>query len=339
MKEFLINGQSYRLPERLNPFQQEMYVHLIDWKWAHITRQPGIDRGVIYDAVLPAKYAGQFPILYPGIVNTFKEHLQKYPFRIHLYFNHMASSQAANLNLFLPILQSPNASAVLARLRPDFARLAVAQLDNGFRIEFWDEGFGNLHDKSKAAGTDADIAIAYYNHQDELCLWLIEHKLTEAEFTTCGGARSPRKRPCHDCTNSFTEILANKDYCYYHHMSKYNYWKITEANLAFFANYAHYSHCPFKDGMNQLWRNHLLALSIEQDERQPFQQVTFSVVKHPKNTYLDATLDAYRELIDHNPGFSVFTSADVIAAACAANDTQLDRWITWYKELYRMSEP
>ena len=123
----------------------------------------------------------------------------------------MASSQAANLNLFLPIVLNPNASAVFAKLKPDFARLAVSQLDHGFRIEFWDEPYGNLHDKSKAAGTDADIAIAYYNHRDELCLWLIEHKLTEAEFTTCGGAKRPRKRPMHDCSKSFAEILANKN--------------------------------------------------------------------------------------------------------------------------------
>jgi hypothetical protein len=334
MKEFMINGQGYRLPDMLNPFQQEMYVHLINWKWEHITRQPGTDRGVIYDAVLPTEYVDQFPILYPGIVNAFKEHLQKYPFRIHKYFNHMASSQAANLNLFLPILLHPNANAVFAKLKPDFARLAVSQLDKGYRIEFWDEPFGNLNDKSKAAGTDSDIAIAYYNDQNELCLWLIEHKLTEKEFTTCGGARSPRKRSSHDCNKSFTEILANKNLCFYHHMNKYNYWKITETNQAFFANHAHYKHCPFKEGMNQLWRNQLLALSIEQDDRQPFKHVTFSVVKHPRNTSLDATLDAYQELTGNNPKFLVFTSADVIAAASTANDPQLDLWITWYKALY-----
>jgi len=336
MKTFTIDGQDYRLPEMLNPFQQEMYVHLINWKWAHITREPGLDRGVIYDAVLPAQYADQFPILYTAIVFALKEHLQKYPFRINKYFNHIASSQAANLNLFLPILLNPNASAVFAKLKPDFARLAVSQLDNGYRIEFWDEPFGNLRDKSKAAGTDADIAIAYYNHQNELCLWLIEHKLTENEFTTCGGARSNRKNTRHDCRKSFDEILANKNLCFYHDMNKYNYWNITEANQEFFTNHARHDLCPFREGMNQLWRNQLLALSIEQDERQPYKHVAFSVVKHPGNTSLDTTLDAYQELIASNPKFSVFTSADVIAAASAINDAQLDEWIAWYKSLYNL---
>ncbi len=326
----------YRLPGRLSPFQRKMYVHLINWKWEHVTAEPGVDRGTIYDTVLPKEYSGKFPVLYPGIVDTLKEHLQKFPFRIHKYFNHMASSQAANLNLFLPILMHPNASAVFAKLKLDFARLATAELDRGFRIEFWDEPFGNLHDKSKATGTDSDIAIAYYNHQDELCLWLIEHKLTEKEFTKCGGARSKRRRSSHDCSKSFAEILANKDLCFYHHINKYNYWKITDANQAFFANHADHDHCPFKQGMNQLWRNQLLALSIEQDERQPYKHVTFSVFRHPENMSLNFTLDQYQEMINNDPKFSTFTSAQVIAAASAQHDADLDQWVAWYKALYNL---
>lgn len=336
MKIVTVNGQDYKLPGMLNPFQQELYIHLINWKWEQGIRDAGIDRGVTYDAVLPKQYKEQFPILYPDIVPVFKEHLQKYPFRIHKHFHHMASSQAANLNLFLPILQHPNASAVFAKLKPDFARLATAELDRGFRIEFWDEPFGNLHDKSKATGTDSDIAIAYYNHQDELCLWLVEHKLTEKEFTKCGGARAKRRRPSHDCSKSFAEILANKDLCFYHHMNKYNYWKITETNQAFFANHASHEHCPFREGMNQLWRNQLLALSIEQDERQPYKHVTFSVVRHPENMSLNSTLDEYQELINNNPKFSTFTSDQVVAAASAQHDADLDQWVTWYKALYNL---
>jgi hypothetical protein len=337
MKIFTVNGQDYRLPGMLNPFQQEMYIHLINWKWVHITREPGTFDDVVYDATLPDEYADQYPMLYPSIVNILKEHLKKFDFRIHLHFNHMASSQAANLNLFLPILQNPNASAVFAKLKSDFARLATSHLDHGFRIEFWDEPFGTLNDKSKTTGTDSDIAIAYYNHQDELCLWLIEHKLTEKEFTTCGGARSKRRRPSHDCNKSFAEILANKDSCFYHHMNKYNYWKITETNQEFFANHANHDHCPFREGMNQLWRNQLLALGIERDEeRQHYKHVTFSVVRHPRNTHLNATLKAYQYLIADNPKFSVFTSADVIAAASALGDDQLGQWVTWYKALYNL---
>ncbi len=86
--------------------------------------------------------------------------------------------------------------------------------------------------------------------------------------------------------------------------------------------------------MNQLWRNQLLGLSIEQDERQPFEHVTFSVVKHPGNTALEKTLQAYQHLIDHNPKFTTFTSADVINAAATINDPELNHWIEWFQDLY-----
>ena len=336
MKVFTIDGRDYRLSGNLNPFQRDLYIHLINWKWAHVTREHGTARGGYYDAILPDEYADQFPMLYPEIIPLLQEHLQKFPFRIHTYFNHIASSQAANLNLFLFILRHPQANAIFAKLKPDFARLAVNELDHGYRIEFWDEPFGNLGDKSAMAGTDTDIAIAYYNHQDELCLWLIEHKLTESEFTTCGGFKSPGRRDKHDCSKSFSEILADKHTCYYHDVRRFNYWKLTETNQAFFPNHTHHSHCPFQGGMNQLWRNQLLGLGIEQDERQPYQHVTFSVVRHPRNIYLDQSLNDYQELIANNPKFSVFTSADVIIATSELHDPELDQWIAWYRELYNL---
>ena len=88
--------------------------------------------------------------------------------------------------------------------------------------------------------------------------------------------------------------------------------------------------------MNQLWRNQLLGLSIEQDERQPYQHVTFSVVKHPRNTYLDQSLADYKDLTANNPKFSAFTSKDVLDAAAGLSDPELDKWIAWYRDLYAL---
>jgi hypothetical protein len=38
MKIQHINGKDYRLPGHQNPFQQALYVHLINWKWGHMLR-------------------------------------------------------------------------------------------------------------------------------------------------------------------------------------------------------------------------------------------------------------------------------------------------------------
>ena len=258
MKVFTIGGVDYRLPDIQSPFRQALYVHLINWKWQHISREPGAEGDILYDAFLPEACQEQFPFIYPGIVPAVCEHLRLFPFRVHLYFNHMASSQAANLNLFLPILLHPRAAEVLRAVKPDIVRLATDRLYHGFCVEYWDgvEGEkkrmyrgikykGLLNDKKGTTGTDADIAIAYYNPQNELCLWLVEHKLCEAEFTSCGGYRSLRNQGKHRCANHFSDILANKELCHYHSYNHYNYWRITEANSGFFANHAPFRDCPF----------------------------------------------------------------------------------------------
>lgn len=334
MRIQVIDGQEYWLPNKLNPFQLEMYVHLINWKWKHITRARGRAGDFEYDAILPESLADGLRVLYPEIVATTRAHHQRFPFRMHTYFNHMASSQAANINLFLPILLHPRVDAILGDLNQDFARLATDHLDQGWRIEFWDEPAGSLADKSATSGTDADMAIAYYDHGGELRLWLIEHKLTEADFTTCGGFASKGRKVRHDCARNFAEIMEDKSICYYHDVRKFNYWNITGANRDFFVDHAAHAQCPFQGGMNQLWRNQLLALAIEQDESQPYRLATFSVVRHPRNQALDKTLADYQALVGGNPKFTTFTSADVVAASAAHADDELRAWIDWYKELY-----
>lgn len=347
MSVHMINGVKYLLPEHLSVFQLDMYVHLIEWKWRHITRAPGhykYGKAVIpYDAILPGSYKqqGLLPHIYGPAQPLLAAHRVGNPFRIHKHFYHMASSQAANINLFLPILHSPLADAILGQLKPDFKTLATDQLDQGYCIEYWggnylgaSAGKGLLADKAPQSGTDSDLAIAYRNHSGELCLWLIEHKLTEAEFTTCGGFKSNGRQKCHDCTKSFAAILAHKSSCYYHDVRKFKYWDITDQHQAFFANHGQYGHCPFQCGMNQLWRNQLLALAVERAPTYPFKHAYFSVVRHPRNTALDTTLNAYQALIGGNPKFFAFTSADVLAAAGAHADPALKAWIDWYKDLY-----
>lgn len=347
MSEYIFNGAIYKLPEHLTRWQRSMYIHLINWKWNNITKEPGMyqkkDRnGVVqfyeYDTILPENVRHKFPIIYPTILDDLLQHQRSYKFKFHEHFNHMASSQAANINLFLPILVHQNANKILSSLKPDFNQLAKSELYKGFRIEFWDGNSskekGSLGDHSALAGTDSDIAIAYYNRSDELCLWLIEHKLTEKEFTTCGGAESRGRKSMHDCTKSFSSILNNKDLCYYHSSRHYSYWNYTESNKSFFVNHSDHSGCPFRGGMNQLWRNQLLSFSLEQKGK--FRHVYFSVVHHPENEALNDSLNQYKYLIDNNPKFTVLTSKDIIKATEEHLDSDLLQWISWYRDLYKV---
>jgi hypothetical protein len=349
MKNKPSHPSSYRLPGNLSDFQEQLYIHLIDWKWENITRDAGYYLKRTYDAILPESCVkdGVSQLIYDGIRESLVNHRKRNDFRIHKHFNHMASSQAACINLFLPILHHGAAGAVLGSVKSDFASVAETELDNGYCLEFWGDNFnggnpggsgtGPLGDKSAMAGTDADLAIAYYNHEGELCLWLIEHKLTEKEFTTCGGFKSNgRVKTEHDCGRSFTDILADKNLCYYHDKRNFRYWDLTEENRDFFKNHGDHASCPFKGGMNQLWRNQLLGLAIEKDPDRPFRHVYLSVVRHPENKALDPTLSAYRKLINGNPKFSDFTSADFIRATEKHGDANLMQWAKWYKNLYQL---
>jgi hypothetical protein len=349
MKVERINGRDYRLPGGLNEFQLQLYVHLIDWKRAHITEEPGHyeyrGRSIPYDAIIPRDMIDDLRVIYPPMVAELRRHRKANRFRLHTHFNHMASSQAANVNLFPPVLCHHLSSQVLASIKPDFASLATEHLDHGYCLEFWGGNFGAdqsdrglLGDKSALGGTDSDIAIAYRDHSGVPCLWLIEHKLTEDEFTPCSGYKSKGRKDhrSHDCTRSFGEFLNNKSTCYQHDVRQRNYWNITEKNRAFFANDATHTECPFQSGMNQLWRNQLLALAVEQDGRQPYEQACFSVVKHSANCHLDASLNAFTKLVGNNPKFSVFTSEDVLQAAEALQDDELNQWAHWYRTLYML---
>lgn len=340
MREKIIDSVLYKLPDSLTPFQEKMYVHLINWKWKNITKEAGqynYKGNVIeYDAILPENIWGSFPILYPTILDDVKNHLNKFSFKFHEHFNHIVSSQAANINLFLPILLSTNANNILRQLKQDFKTLATNELYKGFRIEFWDgnsnKDKGILGDHSAVAGTDSDIGIAYYNHHDELCLWLIEHKLAEIKFTDCGGAKSKGRKPIHNCNKSFSEILIDKDLCFYHSDRKNEYWKITDLNKSYFENHGEHKSCPFQGGMNQLWRNQLLGFALEKEGL--YKEVYFSVVKHHDNKALDASINQYKELIADNKKFSVYDSKEIIDAAKKINNSEVNKWVKWYENLY-----
>lgn len=336
--------KEYRMPKNLYPFQEAMYKHLINWKWKNISKEPGQYAGRDYDAVLPQRHMGKLPHLYEPVRRMFLDHQKRFHFKTHKFADHMASSQIACANLFLPIMAHPDfAPMILATVKPDLDRIATEELDGGFRIEFWDEPMNMLGDHNRSTGTDSDFAIAYRNHAGQLCLWLIEHKLTEAEFTTCGGAKSKGRKFGNYACDSTADVLTNPDLCYYHGKCRYNYWPITLANGATFPreNLLPHVGCPFKGGMNQLWRNTVLALAIENATEGPYakyQKVFFSVCHHPKNTALNDTMTAFQSLLGEKVRFSTFTSEPLIAAARKSDTPAIRQWANWYSDLYMFSE-
>jgi hypothetical protein len=296
--------------------------------------------------MFPAALQGEFHPVYRPVVDRFKNPRDaRYNFKVHEMAIHMASSQVACANLFLPLMVNPREAAkVLSTVKKDLAEIATDRLDSGFAIEFWndfdvlpDPKKGLLRDHTPFAGTDADIAIAYRDRDGVLCLWLIEHKLTEPEFTTCGGYKSDRNADQSRCLSA-ASVVTNPARCHYHSACGYEYWNITLANRDVFrlTGLPDDVPCPFKGGTNQLWRNQLLATAIEKAPDWPYERVYFSVVHHPENTCLDGSMTAFKKLLGTQDRFSSFTSDAVLNAAWAVGNQDLRDWVKWYKKLYML---
>jgi hypothetical protein len=90
--------------------------------------------------------------------------------------------------------------------------------------------------------------------------------------------------------------------------------------------------CPFKGGMNQLWRNQLLGLALE--NAGIYAHVYFSVFKHPGNTALNKTIGHYKTLINDSPKLFDFDSKEVVDAVRSLHDHELKKWVDGYSDLY-----
>ena len=283
-----------------------------------------------YDAILPKEFAEKGYPLYQPLVKGIKNH----SFKKHKHFAHMASSQAACINLFLPILQdSKIADTIFPRINPTFRKLATEYLETGFQFEYWEKS-NPLNDHTPAAGTDSDIAIAYYDNENKLSLWLIEHKLTEDEFTTCGGYRSKGDKQKEKCKNCKL-IISDESHCYYKYHCDYKYWEITNKSGLFNKSKLNQRvKCPFIGGENQLWRNLLMGYAIQ--EKGIFKNVHFSVVHHHENTDLQTTMDKFRDMLNDQAQFSSFTSKNIVESAKRVNNPDIHEWLKWYSALYRV---
>lgn len=336
--EEIINGMKYYMPSNLNLEQRAIYVHIIDWKRKNITTDRGLYRGHEYDALFPEN--SEVPqMMYKPIIPYLQEmQIGYFAFKPHKFAWHAVSSQTACINLFMPILLSEEADNILPLIPgcpSGFKKIARDRLHHGFCFEYWGQDIqsdkGVLNDHSNGAGTDADVAVAYYDKEDNLCLWLIEHKLSEKEFTTCGAYKSKANEHKDNCTQcSLTSILNEPDKCHYH-MIGYKYWEILKKHQDKYQGSVDIKGCPFKDGLNQLWRNQMLAFALQ--DTGTYKAVTFSVCHHAKNTHLNNSINTYKALINGNKMFNSFTNYDVLNAV-NTQDSKLQEWMQWYKDVY-----
>jgi hypothetical protein len=120
MRQYVHNGQVYRLANGLTQFQLDMQIHLTNWKWDNLkTRDCGLYKGQPYDVILPESMKAELQPIYRPILARLQEHQRRLPFKLHKYVGHMASSQVACINLFIPLLVHPEEAAQVLKQGAD----------------------------------------------------------------------------------------------------------------------------------------------------------------------------------------------------------------------------
>jgi hypothetical protein len=124
-----------------------------------------------------------------------------------------------------------------------------------------------IGDQASNQGTDADIAIFYTYENNKKGLLLIEFKFIEAEFSICSSYRKKEKIKQVCISKEYFPTLIEKKkrdagnnfFCGY---NKYFNWDLTKKSKVMDIDQISSMPCPFRLGLNQLWRNMILAEQV-----------------------------------------------------------------------------
>jgi hypothetical protein len=168
-----------------------------------------------------------------------------------------------------------NKSVIVKHLEPEFTPNQCSSVEGFDRMK--DESIG---DQEATSGTDADIAVFYNYEQNKKGILLIEFKFIESEFSVCSSHLGPKRKKDETNTekeerlnkkmtiqslcnseNFFAELIEKKNsLCGYN--KYYNWTLINESDVFDSSKIKALPACPFRFGLNQLWRNMLLAEQV-----------------------------------------------------------------------------
>ena len=189
-------------------------------------------------------------------------------------------------------------------------------------------GDETIGDQTGNQRTDSDIAVFYTYDEDKKGLLLIEFKFIEAKFSTCSSYRSKEKiRQVCNSPSFYPDLIEQKQNENGHYLCGYNKyfnWNLTEKSTVLDIQKIKTSAvCPFRFGLNQLWRNMLLAEKVaatricdefvfwvfspkenddylwqkNETEKQFRKILTERGNKHFKKVYLETILDELEKII------------------------------------------
>ena len=272
--------------------------------------------------------------LHPALLAPAEARVADGSLPLHDYAPALNSSQAFAMNLFLPLAGGDSGAF------SDFLRavLGVDVVVESVDLEFF--GSGDLLAEIPRAEpgpddklTAADVAIHLRDADDRRGVLLVEVKLSEGGFTSCGGVDSRGNRdraPCLDAALFFRE----PDRCYlrrpYRAQRDRRYWRIFDAAHGSlrdaFPGRSAAGGCPFAGDWQQPMRNHALALAMKQAGLVDFWHL--ALVHHDDNPDVPEPWDEYRgaaedgELLHRWPA-----SALLSALGAASGAADYESWV------------
>ena len=318
-----------------NPWQKKIYRHMSAYlETKKVIRFGETSKGNYYKHWLCAEDS-ELNFITPAIHAATKERFVRHKAGdLNRVLTNTAASQSYCFNLIIYLQQNPSLadrlfSSLLEKnvqvrhLEPEFTPNKCDSIKGFERVG--DESIG---DQSGNQGTDSDIAVFYTYDEGKKGLLLIEFKFIEAEFSTCSSYRS--KENITQVCNSFSfypDLIEQKEKADGRHLCGYNKyfnWDLTKTSKVLDIQKIKTSAaCPFRFGLNQLWRNMLLAEKVaaarncdefgfwvfspkENDEylwRKTETEKQFCKIltergnKHFKKVYLETILDELEKII------------------------------------------
>ena len=261
--------------------------------------------------------------------------------KLHRHAAHLRSSQMFAFNLFLPFRDEGR-----ERLSDRVGGMIGApfRIDE-VRFEWVPPGalLGEIRGDRPVGdepATGVDIVLWGQLTGGERAVVLLEVKLSEGEFTSCGGrnsAANQRKDVCASATRFFGEPSA----CYLRRPKRARrdrrYWEIFAASHGSvhdaFPGADMTGPCPFAESMQQPMRNLAIARGLEQDPTSAVEQAWFGLCAHDDNPDIAAHWERWRSLLPDEAMAPALPASEVVRTG---EEEGFVEWAAWMRDRYRL---
>ena len=308
-------------------FAQRLRAHMAVWR----ARTDGGDRSIMWPRWTDGIYAP-----YRDLASTVQ---RSDDVRLHKYAPHLLSSQAFAFNLFLPFWEGNR-----RRLSACVSALAATRLTiDRLQFEWVPPGrlLGEIVGERPVGGepaTAADVLLWCRLDNGQRAAVLIEVKLSEGDFTHCGGRYSRGNRR-QDVCKSARLFMRDPSACYLRRPVRQRrdrrYWEIFAQShgsvLSAFPQTDLDGSCPFAEGLQQPMRNLAIARGMEQEGIAD--QAWFALCAHDANLDISARWAEWSRLLPEPSHAPVLPASEIVRAGEAEG---LKEWADYMRERYQL---